>query len=154
MVAIDAKAISENQGRPTLKPPTGNGNLTLDGKSRWQVYTHGGRTSTGIDAVKWARRVAELGAGELLVTSMDTDGHQTGYDLGLTQAISKSVSIPVIASGGAGNLAHLYDALETGKADAVLAASIFHYGTYSIAEAKEYLSRHGQPVRPNLKTIP
>ena len=154
VVTIDAKAISENQGRPTLRPPTGNGNLTLDGKSRWQVYTHGGRTSTGIDAVKWARRVAELGAGELLVTSMDTDGHQTGYDLGLTQAISKSVSIPVIASGGAGNLAHLYDALETGKADAVLAASIFHYGTYSIAEAKEYLSRHGQPVRPNLETIP
>ena len=120
----------------------------LDENSRWQVVTHGGRTPTDLDAVKWARRVAELGAGELLVTSMDTDGQQSGYDLELLRAISEAVSIPVIASGGAGNLQHMYDALEIGKADAVLAASIFHYRTHTVSEAKEFLSSRGIPIRP------
>ena len=122
--------------------------LGLGPGSRWEVYTHGGRRPTGIDALKWAARVAELGAGELLVTSMDADGQQTGYDLELNRLISESVPVPLIASGGAGNLAHLHDALVDGKADAALAASIFHYGTYSIAQAKEYLTERGVPSRP------
>ena len=124
--------------------------MALDNGSRWEVYTHGGRRPTALDAVKWARRAAELGAGELLVTSMDTDGRQTGYDLDLTRVISEGVAIPVIASGGAGNLQHLYEVLEGGKADAVLAASIFHFGIHSIAEAKSYLARRGVAVRPML----
>lgn len=115
---------------------------------KWEVYTHGGRTATGLDAVEWARRVEELGAGEILLTSMDCDGTKDGYDLELTAAISESVKIPVIASGGAGSLEHLLDALVTGKADAVLAASIFHYGEYSIRQAKEYLAEKGVLVRP------
>ena len=114
----------------------------------WEVYTHGGRTPTGIDALKWARRATELGAGELLVTSMDTDGQLSGYDLELIRAVSDGVGVPVIASGGAGNLEHLYDALETGRADAVLAASIFHYGDYTIRQAKSYLTDRGLPIRP------
>ena len=153
VVALDAKAVSNDLGHTSLKPPPRHDQLVLDDKSRWEVFINGGRTPTGLDAVKWAQRAAELGAGELIVTSMDADGHRIGYDLGLTQAISRSVSIPIIASGGAGNLTHLYDALETGKADAVLVASIFHYGTYSIGEAKDYLSRHGQPIRPNIQNI-
>lgn len=116
---------------------------------RWEVFTHGGRRPTGVDAVEWARRGAELGAGEILLTSMDADGQLTGYDLGLTRAIADSVPIPVIASGGAGNLDHLWQALVAGHADAVLAASIFHYGQYHIGEAKAYLSRRGVPVRPD-----
>lgn len=115
---------------------------------KWEVYTHGGRTAAGLDAVEWARRVEELGAGEILLTSMDCDGTKEGYDLELTAAISESVKIPVIASGGAGSLEHLLDALVTGKADAVLAASIFHYGEYSIRQAKEYLAEKGVLVRP------
>ena len=122
--------------------------IALDESSGWQVYVHGGRTPMGIDAVKWAQAAAELGAGELLVTSMDTDGQQTGYDLELLRAISESVTIPLIASGGAGEPQHLYDALAEGKADAVLAASIFHYGTHPIPEVKEYLSNKGVPIRP------
>ena len=122
--------------------------LELGPESRWEVYTHGGRNPTGIDALKWAGRVAELGAGELLVTSMDADGQQTGYDLELNREISESVSVPLIASGGAGSLDHLYDALTEGKADAALAASIFHYGTYTIAQAKEFLTARGVPSRP------
>ena len=118
------------------------------GPGRWEVYTHGGRIATGIDAVEWARRVVDLGAGELMVTSMDQDGHQAGYDLEQLRAISLAVPVPVIASGGAGNPQHLYDALAYGCADAVLAASIFHYGTYSIAAVKEYLAERGLPVRP------
>lgn len=113
----------------------------------WEVLTHGGRNPTGIDAVWWAKQAVDLGAGELLVTSWDADGHRTGYDLALTAAISESVTVPVIASGGAGNLEHLYEALVFGKADAVLAASIFHYRTYSISQAKEYLAERGIPVR-------
>lgn len=113
----------------------------------WEVYIHGGRTPTGIDALEWARRGQELGAGEILLTSMDADGTLKGYDLELTRAISEAVEIPVIASGGVGTLEHLYDGLVGGKADAVLAASIFHYGTYSIREAKEYLREQGIAVR-------
>ncbi|MCH9010681.1 MAG: imidazole glycerol phosphate synthase subunit HisF, partial [Chloroflexi bacterium] len=117
--------------------------------SRWQVYVHGGRTPTGLDVLKWARRAAELGAGELLVTSMDTDGQLTGYDLELLREISDSVTIPIIASGGAGEPDHLLQAIEKGRADAVLAASIFHFGTHPIGEVKDYLRKHGVPVRPD-----
>ena len=149
VVAIDAKSTADGDGSAgRTSPAEVDGELALDDDSAWQVYTHGGRTPTGIDAVKWAERVAELGAGELLITSMDTDGRQDGYDLEQLREISERVSVPVIASGGAGTLAHLHDAVEIGKADAVLAASIFHYGTYRIAEAKEYLARHGVPIRP------
>ncbi|MGB9886196.1 MAG: imidazole glycerol phosphate synthase subunit HisF [Moorellales bacterium] len=118
------------------------------GPDRWEVYTHGGRRPTGIDAVAWARQVEELGAGEILLTSMDRDGTKDGYDLELTRAVSRAVSIPVIASGGAGTLEHLWEALVLGEADAVLAASIFHYGEYTIRQAKEYLAQKGVRVRP------
>jgi cyclase len=120
---------------------------TGEGETGWEVYTHGGRKPTGIDAVGWAQRVEELGAGEILLTSMDCDGVKTGYDIGLTRAISDAVTIPVIASGGAGTLEHLYEAIADGKADAVLAASIFHFGEYSIRECKEFLRERGVPVR-------
>ncbi len=117
------------------------------GPGRWEVYTHGGRVATGLDAVEWARKAVELGAGELLVTSMDQDGHQRGYDLAQLRAISEAVTVPVVASGGAGSPEHLYDALDEGKADAVLAASIFHFGQYTIAEVKQYLAQRGLPMR-------
>ncbi|WP_406676848.1 imidazole glycerol phosphate synthase subunit HisF [Moorella sp. ACPs] len=117
------------------------------GAGRWEVYTHGGRRPTGKNALEWARQVEELGAGEILLTSMDCDGTLEGYDLELTAAISTAVSIPVIASGGVGKLEHLYDGLTVGRADAVLAASIFHFGTYTIGEAKSYLAARGVPVR-------
>ncbi len=117
--------------------------------SPWEVYTHGGRHRAGLDAVKWAARAEELGAGEILLTSMDADGTLNGYDNELLAAVADVVSIPVIASGGAGALEHLYDALTEGKAHAVLAASILHYGTYTIAGIKEYLSTKGLPVRLN-----
>jgi cyclase len=126
VVAIDAKGVA---------------------KGIWEVYTHGGRKSTGIDAVAWARRAVELGAGELLLTSMDTDGHLTGYDLPLTRAVSEAVTVPVIASGGCGEPRHMADVILDAKADAVLAASIFHFGTYSIGETKEYLAARGIPMR-------
>ena len=155
VVAIDVRSIqgaeSSNRPHPDLAPSTGNvhpdGDLAVEELTRWEVFTHGGRTPTGIDALKWARRVVELGSGELLLTSMDNDGHQEGYDLELTRAISETVSVPVIASGGAGNLDHLADALLQGKADAVLAASIFHFGTFSIGQAKEHLASRSIPVR-------
>jgi cyclase len=125
--------------------------LAIDAKrvkpGRWEVFLHGGRTPTGLDAVAWAKRGAALGAGEILLTSMDADGTKDGYDLALTRAVSRAVSVPVIASGGVGTLAHLADGLEKGEADAVLAASIFHFGTYSIPQVKRYLSRRGLPVR-------
>jgi cyclase len=114
---------------------------------KWDVCTHGGRKSTGINAIEWAKRAVGLGAGELLLTSWDADGQRAGYDLELTRAISETVMVPVIASGGAGNLEHLYEALVIGKADAVLAASIFHYQIYSIRQAKDYLAARGVPVR-------
>lgn len=114
---------------------------------RWEVFTHGGRTATGIDVVEWAVRMQQYGAGEILLTSMDQDGRQTGYDLDLTATVSGALSIPVIASGGVGTLEHLYDGFVKGKADAVLAASIFHFRTYTIAQAKSYLRDRGVPVR-------
>lgn len=126
--------------------------VAIDARRRpdggWEVYTHGGRRPTGIDAVEWAARVEALGAGEILLTSMDADGTLDGYDLPLTAAVSRAVGIPVIASGGAGTLAHLYDALTEGRADAALVASIFHYGTYTVRQAKEYLASRGIPIRP------
>jgi len=129
--------------------------VAIDGKpvepGRWEVFIYGGREggqSTGLDAVEWAKRAAELGAGELLVTGMAADGTQAGYDLGLTRAISEAVSVPVIASGGAGNPQHMYEAIVEGKADAVLAAGIFHFGTYRIRQVKEYLAARDIPVRP------
>jgi cyclase len=118
-----------------------------DKEAGWEVLTHGGRRPTGIDAVEWAKRAVSLGAGEILLTSWDADGQRTGYDLELTRTISSSVTVPVIASGGAGSLDHLYQALAIGQADAVLAASIFHYRTHSIREAKQYLLERGVPVR-------
>ena len=118
---------------------------------RWRVRVrtgHGGGQETTLDAVEWAAKAVELGAGEIVVNSMDSDGTQGGYDLELNRAISEAVSVPVVASGGAGKLEHLYDVIHQGKADAVLAASIFHFGTYSIRQAKEYLAQRGVPVRP------
>lgn len=127
--------------------------VAIDAKRRlalstgWEVFTHGGRRATGLDAVDWARQMEAFGAGEILLTSMDQDGQQTGYDLALTAAVSEAVSIPVIASGGVGTLEHLYDGFTQGKADAVLAASIFHYRTYTIAAAKDYLRGKGVAIR-------
>ena len=119
-----------------------------NGDGTWQVYTHGGRNRTQLDAVAWAAEVCRRGAGEILLTSMDADGTKNGYDIALTRAVSEAVSIPVIASGGAGNLDHMVTVLTEGKADAVLAASIFHFGEYTIPAAKEYLATHGLPMRP------
>lgn len=128
--------------------------VAIDARSvapgRWEVYIHGGRTATGKDVLEWASEVEALGAGEILLTSMDRDGTKAGYDLELTRAVSRAVSLPVIASGGVGNLEHLAEGLSLGEADAVLAASIFHYREYSINEAKRYLEDRGIPVR---KTI-
>jgi cyclase len=124
--------------------------VAIDAKRRdggWEVYIHGGRTPTGLDALEWAGKVAGLGAGEILLTSMDADGHQTGYDLELTRKVAEMVSIPVIASGGAGKPEHLYEVIVQGKADAVLAASIFHYGTHPVRQVKQYLRERGIPVR-------
>lgn len=117
------------------------------GQHKWEIFTHGGRKATGIDAVAWAGKMTELGAGELLLTSMDKDGVKTGFDLVLTAAISAAVDVPVIASGGVGNLQHLVDGILIGKADAVLAASIFHFNQYSIQQAKQYLQKAGIEVR-------
>lgn len=126
----------------------------IDAKRRaeggWEVYLNGGRLPTGIDAVKWAKEAVSRGAGEILLTSMDCDGQKTGYDIELTKAVSESVGVPVIASGGAGALEHFYDALTVGKADAVLAASLFHFNEIPIADLKDYLQKQGIPVRPVL----
>ena len=126
LVAIDAKRVADN---------------------RWEVFTHGGRTATGLDVVEWASEVSRRGAGEILLTSMNQDGTQDGFDLALTAAVSKAVPVPVIASGGVGNLQHLVDGITKGRADAVLAASIFHYGTYTVRQAKEFMAAQGIPVR-------
>jgi cyclase len=119
----------------------------VNGQPKWEVYINSGQKPAGLDAIEWAKRVVELGAGEIMLTSMDADGHQRGYDNELTRAISQAVRVPVIASGGAGSPEDLYQALVAGKADAVLAASIFHYGTYSIVDIKKYLAERGIPVR-------
>ena len=118
-----------------------------DGQNKWRVYTHGGRNATELDAVEWAKEVARRGAGEILLTSMDCDGTKNGYDISLTKAVSDAVPIPVIASGGAGNLKHLVDVVKYGGANAVLAASIFHFGTYTIERAKDALIAEGIPAR-------
>jgi cyclase len=130
VVAIDAKRVAD-----------------VDGQPRWEIFTHGGRKPTGIDAVAWAVRMAELGAGEILLTSMDRDGTKNGFELGVTRAITDAVEIPVIASGGVGNLAHLVDGILLGGADAVLAASIFHFGEFTVPEAKAYMAARGIEVR-------
>jgi len=117
------------------------------GEDKWEVFTHGGRNGTGIDAVEWAQKMEEYGAGEILLTSMDKDGTKSGYDLPLTRTISRKLTIPIIASGGAGNLEHLSDGVVSGEADAVLVASIFHYGEYTIKEAKEFMHSKGISVR-------
>ncbi|HSG32414.1 MAG TPA: imidazole glycerol phosphate synthase subunit HisF [Thermodesulfobacteriota bacterium] len=118
-----------------------------NGQGSWEVYTHGGRNPTGIDAIEWAKKMEEYGAGEILLTSMDKDGTKEGYDLELTKTISENLIIPIIASGGAGNLQHLCDGVKKGKADAVLVASIFHYGEYKISEAKDFMASDGVVVR-------
>ncbi len=133
VVAIDAK-----------RKPDGSG---------WEVFTHGGRTPTGLDAVRWAEEMFQRGAGEILLTSMDADGTKAGYDIALTAAISDAVPIPVIASGGAGSVDHMVEVLDRGRADAVLAASIFHFGETTVAEVKEQLARHGIPVRPAFSAV-
>ena len=127
--------------------PSGFKSEASGGVSTWQVYTHGGRRPAGRDAVEWAREVERLGAGEILLTSMDRDGTGAGYDLALTRAVSEAVSVPVIASGGVGTLDHLREGVVEGRADAVLVASLFHFGQHTVAEAKRYLDEHGVPVR-------
>jgi cyclase len=130
VVAIDARRVA-----------------TADGSNRWEVFTHGGRKATGLDAVQWACRMAEYGAGEILLTSMDKDGTKSGFDLALTRAVSDAVPVPVIASGGVGTLQHLADGVTTGRANAVLAASIFHYGEHTVGECKRFMSEQGIAVR-------
>ena len=126
VVAIDAKQVSPG---------------------RWEIFTHGGRNATGLEVIEWARKMAQLGAGEILLTSMDKDGTKSGFDLELTRLVSDAVNIPVIASGGVGNLQHLADGVQQGHADAVLAASIFHYGEYTVQDAKKFMSERNIPVR-------
>ena len=140
VVAIDAKRRSgaDVQRLDALGLPVGEG---------WDVYSHGGRKNTGLDAVAWARQMADFGAGEILLTSMDRDGTKAGFDLALTRAVSDAVSVPVIASGGVGTLDHLADGIQLGGADAVLAASIFHYGEFTVAQAKAHMAARGIPVR-------
>lgn len=120
---------------------------TSDGAPRWEVYTHGGRRATGIDVLEWAQRTVSLGAGEILLTSMDRDGTRSGFDLRLTRAVADAVTVPIIASGGVGTLAHLAEGVTTGGANAVLAASIFHFGEYTIAQAKQFMAAQGIAVR-------
>jgi len=130
VVAVDAKRVSNEGETP-----------------RWEIFTHGGRNPTGIEAIGWVKRMVEYGAGEILLTSMDRDGTKIGFDLELNRAVSEAVSVPIIASGGVGNLEHLAEGVIKGKADAVLAASIFHFQEYSIQEAKEYMASQGIEVR-------
>ena len=148
VAAIDAKLVHRPQSVVHRKRQKELSSIDYGlSTKKWEVYTYGGRKPTGIDVLEWARKVEDLGAGEILLTSMDKDGTKEGYELELTRAISEAVNIPVIASGGAGSLEHLYSAFTEGKADAALAASIFHYGEYSIQEAKKYLKKRGIAVR-------
>ena len=142
VVAIDAKRVYVDKSLPDRTVVE-----TPKGKCWWEVYVEGGRMSTGIDAMAWAKTVKELGAGELLPTSMDCDGTQDGYDIELTRTMSKATNLPIIASGGAGNIEHIYEVLIAGDADAALAASIFHRGQYSVGEVKRYLANKGVPMR-------
>lgn len=142
VVAIDAKRVYVEKAAPDKTVVN-----TAQGRCWWEVYVEGGKVPTGMDAIAWAKTVKELGAGELLPTSMDCDGMQNGYDIPLTESISEATNLPVIASGGAGNLEHIYEALTAGKADAALVASIFHRSQYSVREVKEYLAEKGVPVR-------
>lgn len=141
VIAIDAKRV------PPGQQAVGSGPAALDASSQWAVYTHGGRRPTGMDAVRWAKLATDLGAGEVLLTSMDEDGRKNGYDLALTRAVSEAVPVPVIASGGAGTLDHFYQGVTQGKADALLAASVFHFGQFRIAQVKGYLLGKGIPAR-------
>ncbi len=152
VVAIDAKQVDPQS--PPVPPPVDWKDHHPDlfapspeGEARWEVFTHGGRNPTGIHAVRWAQLMESFGAGEILLTSMDRDGTKQGYDLPLNRAVAESTTIPLIASGGAGNLEHLYDAIAVGKADAVLAASIFHFKELTIPETKEFLNTKGIPIR-------
>jgi cyclase len=153
VIAIDAKRVVRNEKseirnrKSETKSRKVPEELSMTSESIWEIYTHGGRNPESIDAVQWAKKMEELGAGEIMLTSMDMDGTKDGYDIELTRTISEAVSIPVIASGGAGTLDHLYEAFAHGKADAALAASIFHYREFTIREAKEYLKDRGIPVR-------
>jgi cyclase len=147
VVAIDAKRVRNDQLTDADGCRHGNGaGCDLPAPS-WEVFTHGGRNSTGLDVVQWAQRVVELGAGEILLTSMDNDGTRGGFDLALTRAVSEAVAVPVIASGGVGSLDDLADGVELGGAQAVLAASIFHFGEYTVAQAKQCMARRGIEVR-------
>ncbi|HWT80018.1 MAG TPA: imidazole glycerol phosphate synthase subunit HisF, partial [Candidatus Methylomirabilis sp.] len=148
VLAIDAKRRAGRQASST-EPQAEEGarRYAQGARCSWEVFIHGGRTPTGMDAVSWAIQAERLGAGEILLTSMDRDGTKDGYDLELTRAIAETVGIPVIASGGAGTLEHLYEGLVAGQADAVLAASIFHYREFTIPEAKQFLADRGVPVR-------
>ena len=149
VVAIDAKRVASDQLPVTSdrSPATSHQSPVTSRQPCWEVYTHGGRKPTGIDAVEWAKRVEALGAGEILLTSMDADGTKSGYDIELNRAISEAVRIPVIASGGAGTLEHMAEVLTKGKADAVLAASIFHFGEYKVTDVKRFLREKGICVR-------
>ncbi|MBI4845862.1 MAG: imidazole glycerol phosphate synthase subunit HisF [Candidatus Omnitrophica bacterium] len=142
-----AAALSQRSNSSAHQLMSSRANSHPLSKLSWEVYIYGGKQPAGIDVIEWVKRVEKLGAGEILLTSMDRDGTQIGYDIELTRAVSEAIKIPVIASGGAGTLEHLYDALSQGKADAVLAASIFHYGTYTIKQTKNYLIKKGLNVR-------
>jgi len=153
VVAIDAKRVTPtNVARPeplrtSSRPPSVQAGLADPATTTWHVFTHGGRNTTGRDAVAWAQEAVALGAGEILLTSMDRDGTKDGYDLELTRAVSDAVTVPVIASGGAGTLEHFHEAVTDGRADAALAASLFHFGIHTIAETKRYLAERGVEVR-------
>ena len=153
VVAIDAKRVTPtNVARPeplrtSSRPPSVQAGLADPATTTWHVFTHGGRNTTGRDAIAWAQEAVALGAGEILLTSMDRDGTKDGYDLELTRAVSDAVTVPVIASGGAGTLEHFHEAVTDGRADAALAASLFHFGIHTIAETKRYLAERGVEVR-------
>ena len=144
---LDPQLIADAAGRYGSQCIVGAIDAKQTGEDSWEVFTHGGRKATGLDVVEWARKMQGLGAGEILLTSMDRDGQKNGFDLALTRAVTDALDIPVIASGGAGNLQHLADGVKLGGADAVLAASIFHFGEYTVRQAKEFMAQQGIEVR-------